>query len=109
MKSSQSNFKLRSPGSYLARSYLIATVRSGMVVLDFVILIDQAVTDWSIKVLSGHANASMPEVLTNDPNLSIKTPSCPSLKTQEAAQVVSDAISKQVVFLLLISSALQCL
>lgn len=27
--------------------------------------------------------------------LSIKTPSCPSLKTQEAAQVVSDAISKQ--------------
>ena len=26
MKSSQSNFKLRSPGSYLARSYLIATV-----------------------------------------------------------------------------------
>ena len=26
MKSSQSNFNLRSPGSYLARSYLIATV-----------------------------------------------------------------------------------
>ena len=28
MKSSQSNFKLRLPGSYLARSYLIATVIS---------------------------------------------------------------------------------
>ena len=27
MKSSQSNFNLRSPGSYLARSYLIATVK----------------------------------------------------------------------------------
>ena len=27
MKSSQSNFNLRSPSSYLARSYLIATVR----------------------------------------------------------------------------------
>ena len=27
MKSSQSNFKLRSPGSYLVRSYLIATVK----------------------------------------------------------------------------------
>ena len=26
MKSSQSNFNLRSPGSYLVRSYLIATV-----------------------------------------------------------------------------------
>ena len=26
MKSSQSNYNLRSPGSYLARSYLIATV-----------------------------------------------------------------------------------
>ena len=26
MKSSQSNFNLQSPGSYLARSYLIATV-----------------------------------------------------------------------------------
>ena len=26
MKSSQSNFNFRSPGSYLARSYLIATV-----------------------------------------------------------------------------------
>ena len=26
MKSSQTNFNLRSPGSYLARSYLIATV-----------------------------------------------------------------------------------
>ena len=28
MKSSQSNFNLRSPSSYLARSYLIATVQS---------------------------------------------------------------------------------
>ena len=27
MKSSQSNFDLRSPSSYLARSYLIATVK----------------------------------------------------------------------------------
>ena len=27
MKSSQSNFKLRLPGSYLARSYLIAIVK----------------------------------------------------------------------------------
>ena len=28
MKSSQSNFDLRSPSSYLARSYLIATVQA---------------------------------------------------------------------------------
>ena len=31
MKSSQSNFNLRSPGSYLARSYLIATALSQIV------------------------------------------------------------------------------
>ena len=62
-----------------------------------VILIGQAVTNWPIKASSGHANASTPETLPNDPHLSIKTPNCPSLKTQEAAQVVSDAISKQVV------------
>jgi hypothetical protein len=31
MKSSQSNFNLRSPGSYLARSYLIATVHTDII------------------------------------------------------------------------------
>ena len=31
MKSNQSNFNLRSPGSYLAHSYLIATVRKGLI------------------------------------------------------------------------------
>ena len=35
MKSSQSNFNLRSPGSYLARSYLIATVAKNNTVLGF--------------------------------------------------------------------------
>ena len=30
MKSSQSNFELRSPGSYLVRSYLITTLRLEM-------------------------------------------------------------------------------
>jgi len=30
MKSSQSNFDLRSPSSYLARSYLIATVKKSL-------------------------------------------------------------------------------
>ena len=71
--------------------------RASMVVWELVILIGQAVTNWPIKVSRDHANASTPETLPDDPDLSINTPKCPSLKTQEAAQVVSDAISKQVV------------
>ena len=43
MKSSQSNFNLGSPGSYLARSYLIATVP---VVLE-VPKSDEKVFNWS--------------------------------------------------------------
>ena len=34
MKSSQSNFKLRSPRSYLARSYLIATVKQNKLTVE---------------------------------------------------------------------------
>ena len=37
MKSSQSNFNLRSPGSFLARSYLIATVCHVMLTAAFFI------------------------------------------------------------------------
>ena len=33
MKSSQSNSNLRSPGSYLAHSYLIATVQNSLIIL----------------------------------------------------------------------------
>ena len=47
MKSSQSNFNLRSPSSYLARSYLIATVNDSTVIYDFlgesrIVILDEA-------------------------------------------------------------------
>ena len=53
MKSSQSNFNLQSPGSYLARSYLIATV---IFVSNFSQIVYQFTKPFQkIELLSGEA------------------------------------------------------
>ena len=45
MKSSQSNFNLRSPSSYLARSYLIATV-----------IMEDFLNEWVVKGVASDLN-----------------------------------------------------
>ena len=56
MKSSQSNFNLRSPSSYLARSYLIATVTC---------IILKLLTYWSVKPIATYAPQFVHTILLN--------------------------------------------